>query len=129
MSFCDAEGDAAAAGRIAEKLNSTRACVYSHTNIDESLALLASAKGIIATRFHAMILAFILNTPVFPIIYHPKMQTVINDSGYKGLSSGLESLGGRTPETVIRALSVSPDIDPEYIKLAADQFAALDGVL
>lgn len=60
------------------------AAVYEYEELTESLALMKQAKAIVATHFHTMLLAFLYEVPVYPIIYNQKMKTVIKDYGFQG---------------------------------------------
>ena len=53
-------------------------------DIEKVITLCASAEYIIASRFHAMVLGWLSQTPVFPISYSNKTVTVIKDYGFNG---------------------------------------------
>ncbi|HJC99921.1 MAG TPA: polysaccharide pyruvyl transferase family protein [Candidatus Dwaynia gallinarum] len=82
MSFCENEGDYDNAQCIYNKLNDfdkKYVQIYNHQNIEDSLKIIANADKIIATRYHAMILAWIFKKPVFVISYSEKIENVIKD--------------------------------------------------
>lgn len=82
MSFCEKEGDVIAAKRILSKvpaLYQDKVNIYNHSDIEDSLVLLGEASKIIATRFHAMILGWLLKKPTFVISYSDKTINVIDD--------------------------------------------------
>lgn len=79
MSFCEPAGDLNYIHKISKKVNSSNLRIYNHSNIDESLQVLANAKKVIATRYHAMILSWIFQKEVFVISYSNKTSNVIND--------------------------------------------------
>lgn len=82
MSFCDAEGDRAYADMIYKdiaKRSQKYVLVYSYNNIIESLKVLGGAKEIIASRYHAMILGWLLRKPTFVFSYSNKTSEVISD--------------------------------------------------
>ena len=79
MGFCDGEDDQSAIDRIQNRLSFTANEYLYQGNIDEALHILQEAKGIIATRFHAMVLGWIYGKPVYPIAYSGKMTNVMND--------------------------------------------------
>ncbi|MBT2216475.1 polysaccharide pyruvyl transferase family protein [Virgibacillus dakarensis] len=88
MSFCGNEGDQEAIDKIAkiipsEKRDSVRKYYYK-SNVTEALKVISSSSYVIATRFHAMILGWLYNKPVFPISYSEKMNNVMADIGYRG---------------------------------------------
>ncbi len=82
MGFCAEEGDEKVADIIIERLgNDVRDNVKKaiHSNIEDSLNIISKAKKIIATRYHAMILAWVFHKPTFVISYSRKVDEVIHD--------------------------------------------------
>ena len=80
--FCDYEGDCFVSERIMRLVcvkNSVLECEYNGKNWREIIGLLQSTSMIIAGRFHAMILGWLLNIKTIAICYSPKMVNVIND--------------------------------------------------
>lgn len=85
MSFCKFEGDEEAIERIIHKVDYEELTHYYYRgDMNESLEVINGAAGIVATRFHSMILGWIFNKPVLPIIYSHKMTNVLNDINYDG---------------------------------------------
>ena len=88
-SFCKEEGDEEGIKKILSAMqceSDPRISVlhYNGTNADELTAEIASSGSVIATRFHAAILAIAANHPVLPIIYSDKTKHVLNDLGFSG---------------------------------------------
>ncbi|MCR5524386.1 MAG: polysaccharide pyruvyl transferase family protein [Lactobacillus sp.] len=80
MSFCEAEGDLIAAKKIKKMFNNiSQIEVFNHTNIDESLEKINSANKIVATRYHSMILGWLMGKPTFVLSYSEKINNVISD--------------------------------------------------
>lgn len=82
MAFCEPEGDLQYCKyiyRILTKEEKAFVKIKVHTDIEESLKYIANAKSIIATRYHAMILGWIFNKPLFVLSYSDKITNVIND--------------------------------------------------
>ncbi len=79
--FCDAEGDYEVAKRISSALKKESDCivVYDGWNLNRLLEILGQSRVIIAGRFHAMILGWLLKVPTVPICYSEKMSDVIKD--------------------------------------------------
>ena len=98
-SFCRAEGDEHAVKKIMSSLSMregdprVRCLSYDGTNIDEILTGIASSEYVIATRFHAAILALASGRPVFPIVYSDKTINVLNDIEFRGNYADLRNLG------------------------------------
>jgi colanic acid/amylovoran biosynthesis protein len=123
MSFCTFEEDEISINRIIKMMkwyNKNNVKIHIHREIDESLKFIAGSKGIIATRFHAMILSFALNIPVFPIIYSDKMLNVIRDYQFRGVYCSLQDLANTNVEFIIKALSIKPNIPREIIELSKE---------
>ncbi|MGL4645564.1 MAG: polysaccharide pyruvyl transferase family protein, partial [Cetobacterium sp.] len=94
-------------------------------DMNEALEILNKADSIVATRFHAMILGFVLKKPVFPIVYSKKMTNVLEDLEFKQNYASLENLQGLnfekfkenealSPNTLIRA---AQDGERHFFKL------------
>lgn len=85
MSFCKSQGDLDVAKEIKRKLlknNSEykdKVHLYSYENIDYSLKLIRESEAIIATRYHAMILGWLYQKPMFVVSYSNKINNVILD--------------------------------------------------
>lgn len=86
MSFCKAEGDEEIINEIYNKIKDHRSInkYFYNGNTEEAINVLSSSEYIISTRFHAMILGFLLNKKVIPIIYSKKMENIINDLKFDG---------------------------------------------
>lgn len=82
MSFCEREKDLLFVNKIYDSLESNirrNVSIYNHEDIEKSLFIIANAQSVVASRFHAMILAWLFNKPVFVIGYSEKFKNVIND--------------------------------------------------
>ena len=131
MSFCKKEGDEAAICRIKERMDpalaeKTREFYY-HGNIKEALSMFAGADYVVATRFHAMILALRFGKPFFSIAYSDKVKWVLDDVGSSAYC-GMDQLHGLRAETVMDAHAQAVDAE-NYILQAQKQFAQLDDFL
>lgn len=88
-SFCKEEGDENAIRKVLCEMNmpesaSIRTLCYNGTNTDELTAAIAESECVIATRFHATILALAAGRPVLPIVYSDKTLHVLEDLGFEG---------------------------------------------
>lgn len=84
MAFCKQEKDEQAIEQIYNiihpQYHSQMMNFHYETDMKTALKLIAQAKAVIATRFHAMILSILYEKPTFAIIYSNKMLTVIEDN-------------------------------------------------
>lgn len=108
MSFCEHEGDHEAIEHIANLIpqdvrNRTKVHLYT-TNIEEVLSVLAASCFVVASRFHAMILGWVFNIPVFPIAYSKKMINVMHDANFNGLYADFNTLAALLPEQVYECM-------------------------
>lgn len=88
-SFCREEGDEDGIFRILEAMDAQndpriRTLFYDGTNADQLTHAIAASGGVIATRFHATILAMAAGRPVLPILYSDKTKHVLEDLGFAG---------------------------------------------
>lgn len=130
MSFCEKEGDLFIVNKIFKEVNNKeKVKIYNHTNIEKSLSILQKSKGIIATRFHACVLAFLYNKKVIPIIYNEKTLNMLNDFSYTGVYFTLEQFGKIPAEQIVDKLKKQNKNKTVPIQLANQQFLKLDQYL
>lgn len=127
MSFCDYEGDEMVITRINEKLDGRATEYFYKDNLEEALAVLSSARGIVATRFHALILGWVLNRNVYPICYSSKMTHVIEDISYPGDFCEMKDIGELDAGVVLDQLLADKSFDISSYKAEASRhFEKLD---
>ncbi|MDO4466476.1 MAG: polysaccharide pyruvyl transferase family protein [Bacillota bacterium] len=87
LGFCEPEGDMNAVNRIMERIEKKElvSSICYDGEIDKFLDILNDCEIIFATRFHAMILGFIMNKKVLPIIYSKKQTHVLEDMCFQGI--------------------------------------------
>ena len=127
MSFCKKEGDEAAVQKVINMLPSdqqrqTQAFLY-NGNIDAALELFRTADCVIATRFHAMILALRFGKPVYCISYDQKVKNVLQDmslSCYCEMKD-LELVSAQEMFDKCSTANVE-----EYVRMADRQFALFE---
>ncbi|MED4268334.1 polysaccharide pyruvyl transferase family protein [Priestia megaterium] len=133
MSFCEFQGDQEAIEKITmlipkNYLNKISSHFYK-TNIDETLEIIANSSFIVATRFHSMILGWIFNKPVFPIVYSKKMTNVMTDVGFNGLYANMNNIGELKPNDVFEGMKTNLIDVSNQIKDAERHFEKLDEYL
>lgn len=97
-SFCAEEGDEEGIRKIlaameAETDHRVRVMCYDGTNANVLTGAMAESGGVIATRFHAMVLAMAAGRPVLPILYSDKTKHVLEDLGFDGMVYDLREEG------------------------------------
>src|SRR5690606_25270580 len=73
---------------------------YEH-DIQAAIDIIRKSNSVIASRFHAMILGWVFNKSVFPLVYSKKMTNVMNDVGFNGEFSQITDIGNLRPENVL----------------------------
>jgi len=134
MGFCSAEGDTEVINSILEnKILAGRAGLYKYIyngDIDKALNVLQESKYIVGSRFHAMILGWLFNKIVYPIVYSEKSLNVMNDIGFKGPYANIKYIDQLDIETDYKKLMESSKISIEKeIESANRQFVKLDELL
>lgn len=135
-SFCKAEGDEQMIHKLLKALgrqkNDSRIKVVSYdgTNAEDLTEAIACSEYILATRFHATILAIAAGRPVFPIVYSDKTIHTLNDIGFQGRYADLRSMETVSYEESRRNMDCPQDINTgELAANAQEHFAKLDALL
>ena len=128
-SFCKEEGDETGIQKIltsmgCEKDPRIRVVNYNGTNADELVHAIAESGAVIASRFHAVILAIAAGRPVLPVVYGDKTLHVLEDLGFDGAVIDIRKDAPYTGEPSL------PKMDREVLAEAAQKhFEKLDKVL
>lgn len=88
MGFCEFQGDGEIIDRIIKKMKTikkakktedinsitknVKVVKYPEITVQEALGCIKNSEFVIATRYHAMILAEVFNRPVLPVVYNEK---------------------------------------------------------
>lgn len=133
MSFCEFEEDNKAINEIRKKipkhLTSKISNYYYKLNLTEALNLIENSSFIVGTRFHAMILGWVFNKPVYPIVYSEKMTNVMSDVGFKGNYTLFSDLENLDPYVVFQSMERNLlDISEQKLN-SQNQFLKLDEFL
>lgn len=131
VSFCEAQGDGRAAERILLKLvpkcrkNTDVLCYRGDT--EEIRHAFARAERVIATRFHAMILALCYEKPVFAVCYSEKLTNVLQDLDF-GQYCRIPDLQTQDAAEVLNRCALPKGLEA-YRRAAERQFSRLDAFL
>lgn len=133
LSFCEAQGDVRAVQKIIERIpEQYRSRISSATysgDVKTCIHLIRESEIIIGTRFHSIILGWLLRKKVLPVIYDDKTRHVLQDVDYRpGLE--LEELEGINACELFERLETM-EVIPErkiksLVKEAERQFWATD---
>lgn len=76
--------DYPAASRIKNKINDNKVTIFEYKgNFKEVFKLYSKSNYVISTRLHTMILSWIYNIPVLPIVYDIKIQNLLESYNFK----------------------------------------------
>ncbi|TYS69705.1 polysaccharide pyruvyl transferase family protein [Sutcliffiella horikoshii] len=133
MGFCENERDHVGIEKLIkllpEKYKSSTS-VYMHDSIKGSLETLAKSSGVIATRFHSFVLAYVMNKPMYNIIYSSKTKNAINDLGNNIPNININQIDDLSISDVISALQSQPEYaNNKLIPSSKNQFMFLNKVL
>lgn len=131
VSFCTDEGDVEAIDEIIkgikdEYISSILQYLY-EGNIESCISIIQQSEYILATRFHAMILGWVMQRPVFPILYSNKTLNVINDVSFQGKYIRVQDMDQLSMDDVYYNLEkqIVVNVDEQKVR-AEEQFLYLD---
>ena len=133
LSFCRAEGDEEAIREILSRTadpSYAGQCLYAG-DPEAMLDAMNGCKTIVATRFHAMILGWVLGKNVVPVIYSEKQTQVLADVGFSGPLWNAQAGQLLSAQALLDAvLSEAGRLETETLsRQAENQFAALAAFL
>lgn len=132
-SFCKMEGDEEAIKRLRHKITDDinfSILNYTGDNWKELVNAIQNSMLVIASRFHAMILAGGARVPVFPIAYNKKFSQFLDDFNLSSYCISMEELVNKKPEKMDYFLfnnieEISNNANKHFIKL--DELLLGDG--
>ena len=130
-SFCKEEGDEEGIAKVLAAMDTQnhpriRVLAYDGTNAHALTAAIAESEYVIATRFHATVLAMAAGRPVLPILYSDKTKHVLEDLGFAGTVCDLRQ-DMPWDDAAIRSNRPTPLANTKHD--AQHHFAKLDTVL
>lgn len=130
LGFCQQEKDDSAIEEVMKILPKTyhpaiQTRTY-ETNIEAIVQLIMQADGIIASRFHAMILGFLYGKKVYPLAYSKKMTHVLDDLQANIPYTTLQTINSLEKEDILAFLQRKPVQMSMPIQEAKKQFLKLD---
>lgn len=134
IAFCTEEKDDIAIDEIIQQIpqdyhHKIKRHVYQY-QIHDALETMNRASLIIATRLHAMLLGWLFNKRVLPVIYNEKMTQIINDRTYEGPSITFDQLESLSEQTISQMIEqVAPYRVSNDTSSSEKQFAELDKLL
>lgn len=133
MSFCENEGDKEAINEIIDIMpkdyqNRVNEYLYKY-NMEEALVIISNSDFVVGTRFHAMILGWVYNKPVFPIAYSKKMTNVMKDINFNGHYTDFENIHKLEAEQVFNSMETNAIDVSEQVMNAEGHFEKLDEYL
>ena len=98
--------------------------------MDKALSLIQNSGGVVATRFHSMILSWFFCKNTYTLVYKDKTLNVINDNNFKGQHTKIKDISNLEATEVYEQITTATqdNIDKEKLK-AREQFSVLDEFL
>ena len=130
-SFCSHEGDPKGIEKVLQAMGckegpDVQVLSYDGTNAEELTTAIAQSEFVIATRFHATILAIAAGRPVLPIIYSDKTKHVLEDIGFDGVMIDIRNC----EDYNVADIPTNVEVDRyELAEKACGHFKKLDEIL
>lgn len=134
MGFCTGEGDSKMISKIMtliDNRHSTNIKEYNYDgDLEGALSLIKKSRVIFAARFHAMILGWVYNKKVYPIIYSNKSLNVIEDLKFEGDYIHINEINKLDCIKAVDNLEYYKEFDIDEQRLSGErQFKKLDEFL
>lgn len=125
------QDDPASKRILARCKNKKKNLIYNYDgNIENLLGLYENARGIIATRLHTIILGWLYDIPVIPIVYDIKVKNLLKSYGFKGLSKDIDDLNEIDFRLIYREIkNYSFKLSERILSDAQKQFEKIDILL
>jgi len=133
MAYSEVSGDYSAAKKVYTKLSEydkNFVEIYVHKNIDKSLKLISEAEILIPSRFHGMILGWLLNKKMYVLSYSKKTENTIRFVKKDFPYSEIHKLNKNHVENIIDSVETLDLIHLNHLKeLASHHFDILSPLL
>ncbi|WP_394218339.1 polysaccharide pyruvyl transferase family protein [Halobacillus trueperi] len=130
FSFCEREGDLKSINEILHSLHhpqKDKIKVINYTgDINKTLNEFQSCNTIIGTRFHSIVLAFLFNQNIFPIIYSDKSYNLISDLNMKNQYTYIKDIKNMKINEIIEGVNGNTFSEQNIINSAVAQFESFD---
>lgn len=134
LGFCKFQSDDKIIENIMEGIDSrahAKSVSYPDISVNKALGYIANSEFVIATRYHAMILGWLFEKPVLPVVYSEKMMHVIED-----IAPRIEYVMANEPEKWDIAAITERIVNNKYeicnvsaaVKKAKNHFVQLDKI-
>lgn len=133
VGFCEMQGDMDAIenikGRICEKKRKDIQ-VYCYTgDLEACMRLFEESEKIVGTRFHSIILGWLFQKKVLPIVYDDKTRNLLEDNKYRTFLE-FENLALADPREMFNKMESLPQTELQILVQEAErQFWAVDKFL
>lgn len=124
--------DSSASKRIFDNcLYKDKVSIYSYDgNIEKILELFNNASAVLATRLHTIILSWIYDIPVIPIVYDIKVENMLKSYNFTSLKKNIDDLSDLSYEIVTDTIeNYSFKMSDEILNESNNQFIKTDCVL
>ncbi|AIQ76183.1 polysaccharide pyruvyl transferase family protein [Paenibacillus odorifer] len=127
ISFCQIEGDEEIINDILNRINKADThTLFYRGNIESFLQEISSIEKFITCRFHSLILAYILNSKFYPIIYSKKTSDIISDYNLSNSMTFIEEIDKLTIEEIEFEFENNKGINKSILDKSERQFWELD---
>lgn len=133
VSFCKLQGDPEAAAEIIdcispEKRTMIEQYVYEN-NPEEAVSLFDESEIVIGTRFHSIILGWLKDKKVLPVVYDAKTLHTLEDNGCDSYVTLDQLKWADVDRLAGQAQRLPTELREQLLKDSQNQFADLDGFL
>ena len=99
-------------------------------DLNEVIMLYKQASGVVSTRLHTMILGFLANIPVFPIVYDEKVEGILKSINFTGQYEDIRNISKLNADDIVSSMDkYSFKLSEDIIDEANMQFAEVSKFL